>query len=1255
MMRIVIDMQGAQGSNRQRGIGRYSLSIALAVARHRGKNEIILALNGLLPDTIEPIRIAFEGLLPQENIRVWQSPGPVCHLDPGNDWRRKTGELLYEAFLASLEPDLVLVSSLFEGLGDDAITSIGSLSSAFPTAVILYDLIPLIHPHPFLDNPVIKRWYENKIGHLRRAGLLLAISESSRQEAVRHLDFPDTDVVNISTAAEPHFKPMQISAEREAEIRSRYGLNRPFVMYTGGIDYRKNMEGLIRAYALLPEALRAAHQLAVVCSIHPPDRTTLETLAAKQGLKAGELVLTGFVSEDDLIALYNLCKLFDFPSWHEGFGLPALEAMSCGRAVIASNTSSIPEVIGRTDALFDPRNDSSIAAKIAEVLSNDNFRAALERHGIEQARHFSWDASGKQAIAACEKWHEARKPAAHPVPARRPKLAYISPLPPERSGISDYSAELLPELARHYEIDVIVAQDAVADPWIKANCAIRDVKWLRAHSRHYDRILYHFGNSAFHRHMFRLLEEIPGIVVLHDFFLSGIISHLEITEYRPYAWAEALYQSHGYAAMQRRFAEADAGDVVWHYPCNFQVLQNALGVTVHAENSRRLATQWYGKDTAKDWAVIPHMRVFARDIDRAKARAALKLDDKAFVVCSFGLLGPHKLNHRLLSAWLASSLARDPDCVLVFVGENNGGAYGQQITEAIARSGLQQRIRITGWADMEVFRRYLEAADIGVQLRTLSRGETSGTVLDCMNYGLATIINANGSMADVPDEGVWKLPDLFDDKQLVEALETLRRDPLMRRHLGERARHIVLKQHDPRACADQYAAFIEKTYDDNAAGVPGLVRAATEVEPALPADSKGWLMLAEAIAFSIRPNFMPRQLFVDVSELVKRDSKSGIQRVVRSILRELLLHPPEGWRIEPVYATTQEQGYRYARRFTAGFLGCLPPKPLPPHAMPDDVIEFQAGDMFLGLDLQQHIVARQKMFYRRLRNHGVTVKFVVYDLLPALVPQFFTAGATQYHHGWLETVAESDGVICISKAVADEMASWMRDHGPQRLRPPAIRWFHLGADIKASAPTHGLPENADTVLEIIRSTPSFLMVGTLEPRKAHAQALAAFELLWAEGIAANLVIVGRRGWMVDSLISHLRHHPEAGKRLFWLEGISDECLEKIYAASTCLLCPSEGEGFGLPLIEAAQHGLPVLARDIPVFREVAGEHAFYFSGLAPQELADSIKRWLALKAEDKAPLSGGMPRLTWEQSARELLVASKLLSSILPSTERTGA
>ena len=163
------------------------------------------------------------------------------------------------------------------------------------------------------------------------------------------------------------------------------------------------------------------------------------------------------------------------------------------------------------------------------------------------------------------------------------------------------------------------------------------------------------------------------------------------------------------------------------------------------------------------------------------------------------------------------------------------------------------------------------------------------------------------------------------------------------------------------------------------------------------------------------------------------------------------------------------------------------------------------------------------------------------------------------------------------------------------------------------------------------------MVGTLEPRKGHAQALEAFNQLWAHGVDAALVIVGLPGWMTEVTQRRIRHHDEFGKRLFWYMDASDAMLERLYTSCTALLAPSEGEGFGLPLIEAARHNLPILCRDLPVFREVAGEHAAYFSGLDVDSLAGALQDWLSARRRGAVPVSDGIRRFTWNESARQLM------------------
>ena len=1038
---------------------------------------------------------------------------------------------------------------------------------------------------------------------------------------------------------------MEISETNRQQLLTRFGITQSFIFYSGGADLRKNLKRLIHAYARLPKLLRDANLLVLAGKMPDGEVTELRQTAKSAGIGESRLLLTGYVTDEELAQLYNLCAVFVFPSFHEGFGLPALEAMSCGAAVIGANTTSVPEVIGRHDALFDPYDEASISQKLAQVLGDAAFRTELAAYGLKQAKKFSWDESAKRAIAAFERLHAKKESLNSPAYAliHRPKLAFVSPLPPERTGIADYSAELLPELAKHYDIEVVVAQEQVNNAWVNANCPVHDSKWLRANAHRMDRVLYHFGNSPFHQHMLTLVEEAPGTVVMHDFFLSGLLAYLEEQYIVRHAWVHALYYAHGYSAVRARYHASNATDVKIKYPANLQVLQHAQGVIVHSDYSRKLAIEWYGKDFARDWRVIPSLRTPDEKLDRARCREMLGLKADEFIVCSFGFLDPIKLNHRLLEAWLHSRLAKDEHCILVFVGENHGGEYGIRLLETIRTGGMEKRVRITGWVDMPAYRNYLTAADIAVQLRTLSRGETSAAVLDCMNHALPTIVNANGSITDLSSDAVWMLPDAFEDGQLVEALETLRQNDKRRAALGKRAQEIILTRHAPRACAEQYAEAIEHFHARSRSNANSLVKAIVDLDVHSPTDAE-CLTLAQAIAQSLPFKQPTRQLLLDISTTCRTDLKTGIERVARALVMALLESPPAGYRVEPVYLTNQGGAwhYRYASRYTLGLLGC------PQDALVDEVVDPRNGDVLLGLDLsgQMLIEAEAAGLFTCYRGAGVAVHFVVYDLLPVTLPQFFPPGTDANHAKWLQTIAKFDGAVCISRTVANELIEWLKTNDPQRERMFGIGWFHLGADVENSAPTQALPKNAEQILMQLNARPSFLMVGTIEPRKGYLQSLEAFTQLWQEGLDINLVIVGKEGWKdlpdelrrtIPETVNRLRLHPELGKRLFWFEGISDEYLEKIYAASTCLIAASEGEGFGLPLIEAAQHKLPIIARDIPVFREVAGEFAFYFKSSEPADLAETVKDWISAYRSRQDQSIHGFKLKTWKESAESLI------------------
>jgi glycosyltransferase involved in cell wall biosynthesis len=830
-MRIVVDLQGAQTASRFRGIGRYSLSFTQALLRQSEGHEVIVALNGSFVETIEPIRGALDSLMPQENIRVWEIPTPVKYRDCDviDSWRRDVAKVIRNAFLASLNPDVVVVTSLFEGFADNAITSLDD-DSNLPVWVILYDLIPLLDPQTFLTpDPAYKQFYMERIAALKKATGWLAISKASEQEAVATLSLDRSRMTTIMSGCDAIFRPVKIALATQDHLYQSLGIKGRFILYSGSAEARKNLIRLVEAYVLLGEEMIAQYQLVLVGIMDDEHVQQVRDVVQKCGLSKDRVIFSGYVSDVQLNQLYNLCRVFVFPSLHEGFGLPVLEAMRCGAVVIGADATSIPEVISCPEALFDPRDTLAIRDKLDEALNDEEFRQRLKVQAALKESNFSWDETAKRALRAIEKAVNRRAP---------------------------------------------VSTDTL---------------------------------------LTRAIDQVGGL-----------------------------------------------------------------------------------------------------------------------------------------------------------------------------------------------------------------------------------------------------LPDHIDTTALLHVSRCLN---------------------------------------------------------------------------EIRPEAIDRCLYLDVSEIVSHDYRTGVQRVTRGIVRELFQVVPDCYRVVPVYATTERIGYRRICNPETGTLT------ISDH---DEVINPQCGDIFLGVDLHHQIVDVQKYYLAKLRRHGVRVFFVVYDLLPIQFPHFFPEPAPKIHEQWLRTISGYDGALCISRSVGRELLEWIQRQKVAfaRTRPFQVSWFHLGGDVENTLPTYGIPERGHEVLAHLERHVTFLAVGTVEPRKGYSQLVEAFELLWQDNPNVRLVIVGKRGWKMDAFWEKLDTHAQRNRCLFWFEGISDEYLERLYAVASCLISTSYGEGFGLPLIEAAQHHLPLLVRDIPVFREVAEQGAFYFDNDRSAEvLEQAIRTWLQLYRQQKHPQSDTIHVQTWQQSAQQVVAA----------------
>lgn len=829
-MRIVIDMQGAlTHGSRSRGIGRYTLDLVSAMVRLRGESVHLSMNNNFHAQALR----AWNDIVGHNSSltrSAYRTPTLTNYYETSKSTRRKVSESIVRRHVAGLFPDVLLFSSLFEAAPPDYRPIDLKQFPARVSAVILYDLIPLIFESEYLPGAQQREWYFDAIESLKTADLLLAISECAKRDAVQLLKVPPERIVVISAAANSKFMPIDSNSADTSALKARLGLSRDFVMYVAGADARKNLRGIIDVVATLPYKSRRKLQILLVTNADAAYRASLTELTYSLGLSSDTLVIVNEVSDVDLVLLLNISRALVFPSLYEGFGLPVLEAMQCGTPVVVARTSSLSEIVNRSDLLYDPTKPEEGGHILCRLLSDVDFRSNVSRWGVERAGTFSWDATARLALRA--------------------------------------------------------------------------------------------------------------------------------------------------------------------------------------------------------------------------------LDD------------------------------------------------------------------------------------------AMARAKTTAEIVTCNE-----LLDLDGARREIAD----------------------------------------------------------------------LLRLA-------PAEDASIGSFVADLLFSLQ-SFREGQhrLLIDATQCAQSDTWTGIQRVVRKLTAAFYRGGADEAAFVPVAVRLGGMKPVAAMGHVAVALGSRNV------ATPYEV-EIRRGDDLFMLDSTWSEYETCKTQFDRIRAVQGRVFTCIYDLIPELHPEVCGEGMPQAHARWLSAAAvESDGLICISRAVADELLAYILDHHLPYRRGLHIGWFHCGSDIDEF---HGVRSVRDDVRAAFRGEePTFLAVATLEPRKCHALAIDAFDLLWERGVAARLVFIGAQGWKIEALIKRIRMHPEHEKRLFWFDGASDNDVSYAYKSATAIVSMSLAEGFGLPLAEAARLNKPVICSDIPVFREVGGEGAVYFTPLDTASMAQTVEDWLGGRLKtDPTKVS----RTSWMQAARRI-------------------
>lgn len=255
-----------------------------------------------------------------------------------------------------------------------------------------YKLFPQYHPR---RRVMTFNFFENR---MRNSDRIITISENSKQEIIELLKVPEEKVVVTYLGASEDYKPIEINPEQKHYFRKTYGLPDNYLLYVGTIEPRKNLSRLIEAFYLFKKETTTQNNIKLVLA-GGKGWLFYEIFSRVQELKIeDQIVFTGYVPDEHLPYLYNMAMAFVYPSIYEGFGLPPLEAMSCGIPVISSNTSSIPEVVGAAGILIDPYNVTDLAEAMSKVVQSKSLRAELSQKGLSKASQFSWAKCAEETL-----------------------------------------------------------------------------------------------------------------------------------------------------------------------------------------------------------------------------------------------------------------------------------------------------------------------------------------------------------------------------------------------------------------------------------------------------------------------------------------------------------------------------------------------------------------------------------------------------------------------------------------------------------------------------------------------------------------------------------------------------------------------------------------------------------------------------------------------------------------------------------------
>ncbi|MFM7242888.1 MAG: glycosyltransferase, partial [Planctomycetaceae bacterium] len=625
-------------------------------------------------------------------------------------------------------------------------------------AAVVYDFIPLEFPDRYLHSKPALYRYTAAAAWLPAYEAFFPISHHAAAELARRQGIAAARIDVTGVALREAFaRRLGVGGARRPDAAADTS-----ILFMGGPDERKNLDAAVAAFTALRAAGRTTLQLAVAGD-YPQDWR--ERVRARCGSSAAGLVFLDRLSDEHLADWHAHARATVIASRAEGFSLPVVECIASGSVAVVSDIPVHRELVVDPGVRFEPEDHARLAAILGRVLDApaERSRLAAAQHAV--ASRFTaqavgdrfWDAFARRFLPAT-----ASRPTPRP---RRRSIAFVTPFPPDRTGVADYSLRCVEALARDVDVDVYTDQPApMATAAVRQFHPITAAAWLRPD---YDATIAVVGNSSFHTRIIELHRRFGGPCIVHDNRLAELTAWWKGAEHLRTLAERTL--GRGVRAEEVSSWLADPGGL----PTLFydEILDTARPLLVHSRGIQEHVGRLY--HAPAHYLPFCVYRQFTRaDISaeaRRAARATLGVPDDEAMIVTLGIVDAVKSPAVCVDA-VAELVQRGIPARLHFVGECSN--HAREALEQQARAaGIGGRLAFAaGWLDEDGYRRFVVAADAGVQLRTHFFGGLSGALMDCVAAGLPTVANQDLASAIEAPAYIARVPDRPSSAAVAEAL-----------------------------------------------------------------------------------------------------------------------------------------------------------------------------------------------------------------------------------------------------------------------------------------------------------------------------------------------------------------------------------------------------------------------------------------------------------------------------------------------------